>query len=157
MQRPLTSTMVIQLQSVQTLIFGHNEIIFLCVSFLNCFLFCVCTCVFVIREELVTFCFFLRNNIASVWNNSLSMCHQGVSICNFISKVIFVPANSLLYSACSFKKPELQYWLKCLVESSTSVFFIDSSWELDLYYTMDIGRDQSYRLFVEIQFKALFV
>ena len=64
---------------------------FMCVLFLNCFLFCVCVYVFVIREELVTFCFFLRNNIAIVWNNSLSMCHQSVSTYTFISNVIFVP------------------------------------------------------------------
>ena len=122
---------------------------FMCVLFLKCFLFCVRAYVFVIREELVTFCFFLRNNIAIVWNNSLSMCHQSVSTYTFISNVIFVPANSLLYSTFSFKNPELQcWWLK--------IFFIDSSWEFNLYYTM--GRhDHSYRLFMQIQLKALFV
>ena len=52
----------------------------MCVLVLNCSLFCVCARVLEMREELVTFYFFLRKNIAIVWNNSLSMCHIKVVV-----------------------------------------------------------------------------
>ena len=66
----------------------------MCVSFLICFLFCVCVCV---RDTRRT-CSFLKTSIATVWNNSLKIiCDEGGSICTFISNVktnlIFVPVN----------------------------------------------------------------
>ena len=72
------------------------------------------------------------------------MSHQGGCTCAFISNVTFGPINSLLYSKpAHLRKVNYNILAEMLVENSTSFFFIDSSWEHDLYNTMVIGHDQS--------------
>ena len=68
----------------------------------------MCVCVRVIQNNLLhflfLFCLFFENQYRYCVESLAKMiCHEGGSTCALLqTKVIFVPANSYLYPACSF-------------------------------------------------------